>query len=113
MKTIKNILLITLLALFAGKVSAQQDSTITIKTSAQCESCKKRIENALNFEKGVKSATLDLKTKAATVVFDHNKTSSVKIREAIAKSGYDADNVPANEKAYNKLPKCCQKGGHD
>lgn len=113
MKTLKNIFLIAALALLAGNVSAQQDSTITIKTSAQCESCKKRIENALNFEKGVKSATLDLKTKVATVVFDHSKTSSAKIREAIAKVGYDADKVAANEKAYNKLPKCCQKGGHE
>ncbi len=113
MKTLKSIFIISLFALFAGNAAAQTDSTLTIKTSAQCESCKKRIENALNFEKGVKSAELDLKTKSATVVFDHSKTNSAKLRAAIAKAGYDADNVPANEKAYNKLPKCCQKGGHE
>jgi periplasmic mercuric ion binding protein len=113
MKTLKNILIIAMLTLFTGKVSAQQDSTIVIKTSAQCESCKKRIENALNFEKGVKSAVLDVTTKEATVVFDSGKTSSKKIRTAIVKVGYDADKMTADAKAYKKLPKCCQKGGHE
>ena len=113
MKTLKNIFLIIILSVFAEKISAQQDSTIIIKTSAQCEDCKKRIENALNFEKGVKSGIVDLKTKEATVVFDYNKTSSEKVRIAITKAGYDADKISANAKAYKKLPKCCQKGGHE
>jgi len=112
MKTLKSIFAITILSLFAGKISAQ-DSTIVVKTSAQCESCKKRIENALNFEKGVKSGVLDLTTKDATVVFDPQKTSSAKVRAAITKVGYDADKMTADAKAYKKLPKCCQKGGHE
>ena len=111
MKTLKNIFIISILALFAGKTSAQQDSTIIIKTSGQCESCKKRIENALNFEKGVKSAAFDVATKDVTVLFDPKKTSSEKIRTAITKVGYDADKMPADAKAYKRLPSCCQKEG--
>jgi periplasmic mercuric ion binding protein len=114
MKTIKNILIIAILSFFAGKAVAHPDSTIVIKTSARCESCKKRIENALNFEKGVKSSILDVNTKEATVMFDPEKTSSEKIRTVIAKAGYDADIKSADTKAYKKLPKCCQKGeGHE
>jgi periplasmic mercuric ion binding protein len=113
MKTLKNILIIAMFALFTENALAVQDSTVVIKTSAQCESCKKRIENALNFEKGVKSAILDVTTKEATVVFDSEKTSSAKIRTAIIKVGYDADKMTADAKAYKKLPKCCQKGGHE
>ena len=112
MKTLKYIFIITLFALFAGKVSAQSD-TLKIKTSSQCEACKQRIENKLNFTKGVMSSNLDLKTKEVTVVYDKEKTNPETIKAAIAKVGYDADNILANEKAYKKLPKCCQKGGHD
>lgn len=112
MKTLKNILVITVFALFTGKISAQND-TLKIKTSSQCEDCKQRIENKLNFTKGIKNATLDLKTKEVTVIYDKEKINPETIRAAIAKVGYDADNVPANEKAYKKLPKCCQKGGHE
>lgn len=108
----KPIALITAL-LVSGAALAGSDSTIVIKTSAECGSCKKRIENALNFEKGVKKAELLVKTKEATVTFDTEKITAEKIREVIAGVGYDADNVPAQEKAYDKLPKCCKKGGMD
>lgn len=112
MKTLKNIIIITVFALFTGKAFAQSD-TLKIKTSSQCEDCKQRIENKLNFTKGVKSALLDLNTKEVTVIYDKEKTNPDAIRTAITKVGYDADNMHANEKAYKKLPKCCQKGGHD
>ena len=29
------------------------------------------------------------------------------------KTGYDADGIPADEKAYHALPTCCKLGGHD
>lgn len=111
MKTIITIFTIA----FAGIFSSAHASTDTlkIKTSAQCGDCKERIENKLNFSKGVKSATLDLKTKIATVIYDSKKTNPEQIKAAIVKVGYDADTMPADEKAYNKLPKCCQKGGHE
>lgn len=87
--------------------------TITIKTSAQCGMCKDRIEKAMAYEKGVKNATLDVESKVLTVIYKTRKTSSDKIRKAVAKVGYDADSVPAWKKAYDNLPACCQKGGHN
>ena len=111
MKTLKLILSITFFTFLTKYSFAEKDSTIVIKTSAQCESCQKRIENGIMFEKGVQSAKLDLKTKAITIVFDQTKTTPDNLRKAVTKTGYDADSFPANEKAYGKLPKCCQKGG--
>ncbi len=83
--------------------------TIKIKTSSQCGDCKERIEEALAFEKGVKSSALDLETKIVTVTYKAGKTTPEKIRKAISKVGYDADDVPAENKAYGKLPACCKK----
>lgn len=108
---------ILLIAVFlAGSVVYSQDKeskikSIEIKTSAQCEQCKKRIEEFLAFEPGVKKSTLDLDTKAVTVEYNKDKTSPEKIRKAITKCGYDADDQSADPKAYKKLPACCKKPG--
>ena len=83
-------------------VSNAQSDTAVIATSAQCDMCKKKIEDALRFEKGVKLATLDVKSKNVTVIFNSKKTDVDKIRKAISMLGYDADNIPADTASYNK-----------
>ncbi|NJL12428.1 MAG: heavy-metal-associated domain-containing protein [Microscillaceae bacterium] len=94
-----------------GKAFGNQE--ITIQTSAQCGMCKERIEKALLLEKGVKQATLNLENKALRIVFNGNQTNAAALRTAIAKTGYDADDVPAVSENYQKLPACCKKdGGH-
>lgn len=98
----------------SGLAIAQSDTeTITIKTSSQCEMCKKRIEKRMSLEKGVKSAVLNLDDHTLTVVYRKGKTTPEALRKALANIGYDADEVPANKKAYQKLPDCCKKSGHE
>ncbi|HEY6160680.1 MAG TPA: heavy metal-associated domain-containing protein [Bacteroidia bacterium] len=92
-----------------GVRAGQSRETVKIKTSAQCETCKANIEKALSFTKGVKSANLDVDTKVVTVEYDPSKTTIDKIRIAISKAGYDADDVKADPKAYSKLKECCKK----
>ena len=82
---------------------------IKIKTSAVCGMCKTKIEHDLALEKGIKSVSLDLDTKVVTVGYDPKKTNPDQIRKEISMIGYDADNVPADKKAFDKLPPCCQK----
>ena len=89
--------------------AGQSRETVKIKTSAQCETCKANIEKALSFTKGVKGANLDVDTKVVTVEYDPSKTTVEKIRLAISKAGYDADDVKADPKAYAKLKECCKK----
>jgi len=82
---------------------------VEIKTSAQCDMCKDRIEKALNKLDGVDKAILDLKTKKVEVTYDSKEISVDKIKKSISKTGYDAENLAADKKAYDKLPKCCKK----
>ncbi|MDW8295655.1 MAG: heavy metal-associated domain-containing protein [Raineya sp.] len=82
---------------------------VQIKTSAICGMCKKKIEKDLSYEKGVVSADLNVETKIVTVKYNPKKTNVTKIKKAINKAGYDADELPANPKAYKKLPECCKK----
>ncbi len=106
--------IIIAIALILGfiKPSFAQIDTVRIKTSALCDQCKKIIENDLSFEKGVKKSNQDIDSKILTVYYDAKKTNPEKIRIAVAKSGYDADSLKANEKAFNKLPDCCKDPNH-
>jgi copper chaperone CopZ len=87
-----------------------KEKEVKIKTSAICGMCKARIERNLAFEKGVKEASLDVKTKIVTIKYNPAKTDVTKLKANISKTGYDADEVVADEVGYNKLPSCCKKG---
>lgn len=89
---------------------ARTTDTLSIKTSAVCGMCKERIEKYMAFEKGVKSAVLDSETKVLKVVYKTARTDKDKLKKAVTKIGYDADDMIAEEKAYSKLPACCKKG---
>ena len=84
--------------------------TAQIQTSAICGDCKERIEHDMSFEKGVKSVELDNETKIVTIVYRKDKTDEEKLKVAITKIGYSADEMPADQKAHDRLPACCQSG---
>ncbi len=106
----KNLLVIIVLVLSFTAFAQKNDvAELKIKTSAQCEQCKERIEKAMAFERGVKSSVLDVETKVLTVSYLKSRTTPDKIRKAVAAVGYDADEVPADPKAYASLPPCCKK----
>ena len=99
----------------AQGLSAQEKrsklETVVIPTSAECGDCKDRIEEGLNYTKGVKFAELDLETKKVTVKFVPTKITLQQVKEKISSIGYDADEVKAIPEAVQKLPACCQPGG--
>jgi periplasmic mercuric ion binding protein len=95
----------------AAATTAQTDAkgiiTTTLNVSGNCGMCKRRIEEACVI-KGVKSAKWDAKTSVLSVSFDSKRTNLDKIGASIAKAGYDNDRAKTSDKAYNKLPQCCQ-----
>jgi len=113
----KKIILISTIAILSTNISFAQKQNkyeeIKIKTSAVCEMCKTTIEKAMAYEKGVKSFELDLKTKVLTVKYNPKKTTPEKIKKAVTLVGYNADEMPADSKGYEKLPDCCKKDGHN
>lgn len=109
MKFHKSISIITVLFLGINISVFSQSDTLRIQTSAQCEMCKKSIESDLSFVKGVKKSSLDMETKVITVIYNPEKTNPEAIRKSISESGYDADSVAADTKAYKRLPDCCKK----
>lgn len=80
----------------------------TIKTSAQCNMCKKSIEQKVTGISGVTKATLSLGNKELKVKYNPSKTNLDNIKKEVAAIGYDADNISADKNAYNNLPACCK-----
>jgi copper chaperone CopZ len=112
-------LLLVLSVLFASSAARAQTAPaakakpgtaqLQIKTSAVCDMCKARLEKALMYEKGVQSAQLDVPSQVLTVSYRADKTSPEALRGAVQATGYDADQLTANAKAYDRLPDCCKK----
>lgn len=110
----KSFILVVFLVLFSG-LNAQEKKggleTAVIQTSAECGDCKDRLENLLNYTKGVKFAELNLDDKKITVKFNAKKISLEEVKKKINGVGYDADEMKADPEMVKKLPACCQPGG--
>lgn len=112
MKNLKALFAAFAILLFTGLNAQAQDSktkTIEIKTSSVCTMCKATLEKAMAFEKGVKSSNLDVKSQMLTVTYRTDKTNAEAIKKAVTATGYDADEIPANARAYERLNDCCKK----
>lgn len=101
----------------AGSAQTKAILTATIKTpNALCENCKSRIETYLKRYDGVLEVTVYYRKGETKVKYLTDRTDIEQIKTAIANCGYDADDIPATEDIYNRLPKTCKKfedgGGH-
>lgn len=81
--------------------------TETIKVSGNCGMCKSKIEKSAK-QAGAKSADWNEDSKMLKVSYAADKTSSAKIQQAIAKTGYDTQDYTADNATYEKLHGCCQ-----
>src|SRR5688572_10148273 len=112
------ITIIGIMAFNAIALSQQKPlETARIKTpESRCESCKARIETYLKRIDGVRSVSVNINKGETTVKYLTDRTNIEEIKTAIANSGFDADDIPANEDSYKRLPITCKKfedgGGH-
>jgi mercuric ion binding protein len=100
-----------------GHTQTKPVLTAVIKTpNALCENCKNRIETYLKRYDGVLEINVNYRRAETKVKYLTDRINIEEIKTAIANCGYDADDVPAAEDAYNRLPKSCKKysdgGGH-
>ena len=117
MKKLLAIALLTTGFAFAGQAQTKALETAKIKTpNALCEACKTRIEGYLKRYDGVTFINVNFRKGETQVKYLTDRINIEEIKTAIANAGYDADDVPATEDAYNRLPKSCKKfedgGGH-
>ena len=103
-------MLLFLLPAFAGQAQDRKKlESVSIHTSVVCGTCKKTIEEELIFAKGVKQVEVDVEANTIHVDFDPRKTDADGVRVAVNRIGYQADELPADPKAFGSLPECCQR----
>lgn len=74
---------------------------VVFVTNLDCEHCKKKIEENVSFEKGVKDLHVDVAAKKVEITFDAARTDTLKLGNSIRRLGYKAKAVsltPAKKK---------------
>jgi mercuric ion binding protein len=108
----KKIFLVALMSMGIMTAFSQVKPMMTakIKTpNALCEECKKRIEAYLDRYDGITLVNVNYRKGETTVKYVTDRINIEEVKTAIANCGYDADDVPANEDSYKRLPKPCKK----
>lgn len=94
----KKIIMLCLLAVMgfgiadalAQKSNSQLKTTVFV-TDVDCETCAKKIDNSIPFQKGVKEVKVDLPTRTVTVTYDATKTSNESLVKAFKKIKINAE----------------------
>ncbi len=120
MKKLYLILIVTTLIISCENNKKTETATVKHQTSisnpeisfgvrGNCGMCKTTIQKAALSVNGVEEASWDMKTKVLDIKTDYDLDSiTIKIHNAVAKSGYDTELISANDADYNSLPGCCQ-----
>ncbi|MBC7864139.1 MAG: heavy-metal-associated domain-containing protein [Bacteroidia bacterium] len=92
------LVLIMALFLLQGKAQNARRTEVVIKTSVECDKCKKNIESKLSKVKGVRKVTADYTKHEVKVMYNAKRITLEEVKNAIANIGYDADDIKANNK---------------
>ena len=79
----------------------------------QCGMCTDKIASGLGKLDGVVKVAVDLEKKIGKVVYKAGVIDLGVIEKAIAAIGYDANDTPAEQKAYSGLDMCCKVPGKE
>jgi len=108
----KKLILATVFILGGFSIQAQEklnkNAKYEIEVNGNCDMCQGRIQKAAFSVQGVKSANWSPDTHKLNLILNEEKANIADIKKAIAKAGYDTDEVKATNENYDKLPGCCQ-----
>ena len=88
-----------------------EKKTCVLNVAMDCQSCVKKVNNTLRFEKGMKKVKVNLKEQNVVVTYDAKKTSPDKIVAALEKKGFKAS--VSDKPACTKKKKCTHKHDND
>ncbi len=106
-------LILTVVFILGGfSIQAQEklnkNAKYEFEVNGSCDMCQSRIQKASFSVAGVKSATWSIETHKLNLILNEEKATVLDVKKAVAKAGYDTDEVKATSENYTKLPGCCQ-----
>ena len=102
------------LGLIIGCSGEAENKTAEIALNTiQCGMCTDKIASGLGKLDGVVKVDVDLEKKIGKVVYKAGVIDLGVIEKAIAAIGYDANDTPAEPKAYSGLDMCCKVPGKE
>ena len=107
-------IILTMVLLYGCLSIINQNSANNIKIdeiiipTAQCNMCVAKIGDALNGVDGILKYKVELETDQVKIKYNADMISLKGIEQLISKAGYQANNLPADIDAYNKLAMCCK-----
>ncbi|MBQ5899266.1 MAG: cation transporter [Alistipes sp.] len=75
----------------AQKKSDAALKTTVFMTDVDCETCAKKIDNSIPFQKGVKEVKVDVSSRKVTVTYDATKSSDEALIKAFKKIKINAE----------------------
>ncbi len=111
----KNSLFIAFLFLTTTLTAQNKKEKIIIKTKTDCNHCKVcetcggKLETDLYYVRGIKVVTYNETDQTIEIVYKTKLITPDRIRQEIAKLGFDADAIPADPIGYEKRDTCCKK----
>ena len=110
----KIITLSLILGLMIGCSGEAENKTAEIALNTiQCGMCTDKIASGLGKLDGVVKVDVDLEKKIGKVVYKAGVIDLGVIEKVIAAIGYDANDTPAEPKAYSGLDMCCKVPGKE
>jgi mercuric ion binding protein len=94
--------------LIQAQEKLNKNAKYEFEVNGNCDMCQSRIQKAAFSVSGVKSATWSVETHQLNIILNEEKATILEVKKAIAKAGYDTEEVKATSESYIKLPGCCQ-----
>ncbi len=109
MKFIKGFILLAAILLIGSACRQRDIRTVTIEIpqlrGQECEQMLHRVLSAMN---GVRGDTLVFETGSVTVTYDSMRLALKNLEYAIAATGFQANEIPADPEAREQLPERCR-----
>ncbi|MBQ0007241.1 MAG: cation transporter [bacterium] len=81
----KKSILVLMVAMVSVFAMAENKTVKLYVPGMECKGCQSKVENVLNYEKGVKKLSVELEKRIVTIVYDDSKTNVKTLQAALLK----------------------------
>ena len=109
----KKTILTLVIAMIATIAMAENKTVKLYIPGMECKNCQAKVENVLNYEKGVKKISVELEKRIVTIQYDDKKTSVKTLQDALLKElKFKSQEVKGDGKQQSSTHQCSHSCDH-